>query len=425
MIKRLLDYAKKLNLPLEVFCTKRNEVLIDYLNDNLKSYEVMDIKKYLIKSVINNSVVTLKTEDISNPEEIIRLLKESRELNDELNEAELASKNDLDNSIREEVSINPEEVKNNLKSLIDLKQQFKEIQSIHSSYNFEKLEYELCNTTGTNLKDYTIHGYYYADVNLNFGEKSYLFDKFLMDRRPDFQIFKSKLINSVEESLLKANSKSVKTDKYNLILSNKCVFDLLDAFALDFHAETINKGNTAFANKFNEKVFSDLITIIEDPANQTMVGSRMFDEEGTKTSFKKIIDKGVFKTKLYNKKYAKIENAKSTGNSFGVRNLYLEPGNKTSDELLQELNDGVYIDNLMGIHSGINHLTGDLSLQCEGFIVSDGKKTTGLNQAILATNIFELFNNVKAIANDLEFFGSRGGAPSMLIENVTIAGKEV
>ena len=52
-------------------------------------------------------------------------------------------------------------------------------------------------------------------------------------------------------------------------------------------------------------------------------------------------------------------------------------------------------------------------------------KTKAVNHIILATNIFELFTQVKEIGSDLEWFGTNGGAPSLLIENITIAGKEV
>ena len=116
---------------------------------------------------------------------------------------------------------------------------------------------------------------------------------------------------------------------------------------------------------------------------------------------------------------------KIAGNSFGIRNMYLVPGEISESDLLKKLNNGFYINNLMGLHSGINHVTGDISLQCEGFVIENGKMTRGLNQVILATNIFELLNNVKEIASDLEFFSSYGGAASILVENITIAGKEV
>ena len=83
------------------------------------------------------------------------------------------------------------------------------------------------------------------------------------------------------------------------------------------------------------------------------------------------------------------------------------------------------IDELKGLHSGVNHLTGDISLQCEGFEIKGGKKTNGLNQIVLTTNIFELFNNVKEIANVLlnEYNGVVPDKKELLIKLPGVGGK--
>ena len=43
---------------------------------------------------------------------------------------------------------------------------------------------------------------------------------------------------------------------------------------------------------------------------------------------------------------------------------------------------------------------------------------------ILSTNIFEVFSNVLDVGNDLSKDNLNISAPSLLLENITIAGKE-
>ena len=89
-------------------------------------------------------------------------------------------------------------------------------------------------------------------------------------------------------------------------------------------------------NKIGEKVFHKKVTIVEDPLNEALPGKRLFDDEGTATSFKEIIKEGILKTYLYNIKEAKLEEKESTGNGYqgiDVRNMYLVKGNKTKEEL--------------------------------------------------------------------------------------------
>ena len=44
----------------------------------------------------------------------------------------------------------------------------------------------------------------------------------------------------------------------------------------------------------------------------------------------------------------------ATGNANGVNNLYIEKGNKTFDELVTELNNGIIIDEAYGFHAGVD-----------------------------------------------------------------------
>lgn len=425
MIEKLLKRAKEEKLDLEIYSIKNNETTIEYLEEKMVNFKIQNIKKYKIKAIVDGIAVEITTLDISSPDDIIEQLKIARKLTDELDEVTLATKEKIELKDRKVLSFDTNEIKNNLKSFNhELKEKYSEVFSIRSEFNFEQDDYEIYNTNGTNLKDSNYHAYYYTDVVLKINEQNLEFYRFLMDKNLDFEKFKRKVEEDLINTLNKVGAKSIVTDKYDILLENKSVYDILNALAMDFHARNISKKQSVFTDKLGEKIFSNKINIVEDPANDKLIGTRLFDDEGVKTYFKKIVDKGVFTTELYDKKYARKDNVKSTGNSYGVRNLYIEPGKKSEDELLEKVEKGIYVEKLLGIHSGINHLTGDMSIQCEGFKIENGKKTIPVNQIVLSTNIFELFGNVKEIANNLEFFGSTGGAPSMLINNITIAGKE-
>lgn len=426
MINKLLEYAKKDNLELEVYAIKNNEITVEYLNDKLANYQVQNIQEYKIKALLDGMAVKITTLDISNPKEIIQQLKTTRELSDELDEDTLAEQIDIEISDRYTKDINPQEIKANIKKFNNaMKQKYKEIFTIRTKFNFEIDEYEIYNTNGVNLVDSNYHSYYYSDVVLKVGDKNLSCDKYIMAKEIDFEKFKLAVEEEIEDTIKKNCAQSISTNKYNIVLNNKSVYDILNAFSVDFYAKNIANKQSVFTDKLNQQIFSEKITIIEDPANANLVGTRRFDTEGTKTYYKKIVDKGVFTTKLYNKKYAAKEKVASTGNVFGVRNMAIMPGEKNKLELFKALDKGIYVHNLMGIHSAINHLTGDISIQCEGFAIENGKKTVALKHIILATNIFELFGQVKEVGSDLEWFSSYGGAPSLLIENITIAGKEV
>ena len=179
-------------------------------------------------------------------------------------------------------------------------------------------------------------------------------------------------------------------------------------------------------NKIDNKVFSDKLTIIEDPTNKDLPGYRLFDDEGTLTKKKTIVEKGVLKNYLFNNKEAIIKNIESTGNGYGnisTKNMYVEKGTKKFNELLSEMNDGIYITDYMGsANTSIDLVTGNISIQIFGFLIKDGKIVSGIEPSIMTTTIFELLSNIEEIGDDLTFTNTRVGSPSIFIKNISIAG---
>ena len=92
-------------------------------------------------------------------------------------------------------------------------------------------------------------------------------------------------------------------------------------------------------------------------------------------------------------------------------------------ELLKDVNEGVIITEFAGLHSGANSITGDFSLAAKGFYIKDGKKTFPIEQITVAGNYFDLLKNIKEIGNDLKFPMSSVGAPSVVLDELSIAGK--
>ena len=227
----------------------------------------------------------------------------------------------------------------------------------------------------------------------------------------------------IKEAYDNFKAESVKTSKYNIIINPESMGKILRTFSNMFSKELIDKNLSLLTGKVNTQVFNEKINIVEDPTNEHLVGKRLFDNEGVTTYYKDIVVNGKFITPLYNIKSAKKDNKKSTGNSFGVRNMYIKPGNISEENLLLMLNNGIYIKDLEGLHAGVDTISGNISLQATGYLVEDGIKTKALKMIILSTDLLELLNNVVEVASNLEFYNPLCGSPSILFKDITIAGK--
>ena len=220
--------------------------------------------------------------------------------------------------------------------------------------------------------------------------------------------------------------------KYDMILDGRAMVSLLGAFAGIFYGENAQKGFSMLNGKTGERIASDKVTLRDDALLKGGYGTQPFDSEGVSGKNKAVIEKGVLKTLLYNRKTAKKDGVQSTGNGFkagltgsvktATTNFYLTKGEISQEELFRQMGDGLFITSLMGLHAGTNAVSGDFSLSAEGFRIEGGKQGQPVEQITIAGNFYKLLEAVEEIADDL-YFGSSGiGSPSVLIRNLDIAG---
>ena len=225
---------------------------------------------------------------------------------------------------------------------------------------------------------------------------------------------------------------SVPSGKYDVILDGRTMVSLLGAFAGVFFGENAQKGFSLLKGKTGERIASEKVTLRDDALLAGGYGTQPFDSEGVSGKNKAVIEKGVLKTLLYNRKTAKKDGVPPTGNGFkagltgsvktATTNFYLTQGEPTQEELFRQMGNGLFITSLMGLHAGCNAVSGDFSLSAEGFRIEDGKQGRPVEQITIAGNFYKLLESVEEIADDL-YFGSNGmGAPSVLVRNLDIAG---
>ena len=239
-----------------------------------------------------------------------------------------------------------------------------------------------------------------------------------------------KLANSIiEEATSQLGGEACDTGTYKTVLSNHAVASLLNAYVSSFDAEEVQKHTSFFENKLHTKVASSKLNLEDRPLQKSLF-ARGFDDEGVATYNKSLIKKGVLETYLYNLTTAAKDGVKSTGNGYGAVKigtaptfLYMKPGRKSLEELFKEVNNGVYITSLEGLHAGLDPQTGNFSLQSTGFLIKDGKKDRGLDIITVSGNLFKLFNSIGAIGNDSKVFSSGTCCPSMIVNKLSIGGK--
>lgn len=242
---------------------------------------------------------------------------------------------------------------------------------------------------------------------------------------------------AIVEATAKLGGKTPDTGIYPVVFSPKAMASLLETFSPVFSAERTQKGLSALAGKEGERIGAECLTIVDDPMHPENLFRRNFDSEGSPAYSKNVIENGILTTLLHNLKTANTAGVKTTGNaakagyagtvSVQPYTMYIAPGTATEKELLERAGNGVYIDFLTGLHAGANAVTGDFSLQSGGYRIENGCLTERISAFTVAGNFYDLLKKILYVAENMILPSPVGkttfGAPSVLVEGLSIAGK--
>ena len=236
-----------------------------------------------------------------------------------------------------------------------------------------------------------------------------------------------------EDVLGKLGAKSLKSGSYPVILERKAMTSLFSAFSGMFSGELIGKGISPLKDKLDAAVFSEKISVLDDPRDPQVLSCCAFDDEGCPTRAKTLVDGGVFRMMLHDSKSAARLGAESTGNGFkagyaspvGVQPMGLRilPGEKSLEELQAALGDCFVIQEFQGLHAGVDPVTTDFSLQCAGYWVKDGKKERSVTLVTAAGNFLDLMKKVTEVGNDLDWSYYSIACPSIAFSECAISGE--
>ncbi|MBI3557812.1 MAG: TldD/PmbA family protein [Deltaproteobacteria bacterium] len=215
-----------------------------------------------------------------------------------------------------------------------------------------------------------------------------------------------------------------------VVLKNSVVADLLGFLSGSFSAESIDKNFSLLVGKKGEKLFSPKLTIVDDGLLTDGTSTQPFDGEGQPARLTTLVDGGVIANFIYDLYYARKHKTATTGNSsrggvksppgVGTTNVYLKPGSRSFDMLVADAGKGVYITDLLGLHTA-NPVTGEFSVGASGVLIEGGRLTTPVKGFAIAGNLVDLLHDVADVGSDMRFWGSVG-APSLLVSKLAISG---
>ena len=109
--------------------------------------------------------------------------------------------------------------------------------------------------------------------------------------------------------------------------------------------------------------------------------------------------------------------------SAGCRALVLTPGSKGSDEILASVGEGLYVQSVTGIHSGVNPVSGDFSVGAEGLMIRDGSLAEPVREITVASTLQRMLQSVVEIGSDLRWLPGTAAGQTLAIADMALSGE--
>jgi PmbA protein len=111
-----------------------------------------------------------------------------------------------------------------------------------------------------------------------------------------------------------------------------------------------------------------------------------------------------------------------SGPGTGARALSVVPGDRTPEQILADVGDGLLVQSVSGIHSGVNPVSGDFSVGAEGLLIRGGALADPVREITIASTLQRILAGVVAIGNDLERLPSLATGVTLAVSDVSMSG---
>ncbi len=193
--------------------------------------------------------------------------------------------------------------------------------------------------------------------------------------------------------------------------------------------QNAQQGTSFLAGESGKALWSENVTINDNPVLSGRCGSRPMDDEGMPTGRRRLVDRGMLKGFVWDSYSGAVSGEGSTGNAVrdmasgtvspAPLNLQLAPGRGTLSSLIGSVDRGYLVWGCQGAHTS-NTETGDFSFVASpGLRIERGETVGGVRGVMISGNVSDLMSNVERVGADVEDFGN-ALIPSVLFSNVRI-----
>jgi PmbA protein len=238
--------------------------------------------------------------------------------------------------------------------------------------------------------------------------------------------------DAVERATRLLGAKKAKSGRFVVLLDPRVTSSLLGIVASAFSGEAVTKGRSLFAGRVGEEVAVSMLEIVDDPTDARAFGASRYDAEGLACRRNVLIEGGVLRGFVFDTVSARRASTASTASAVrggyattpvaGCRAVLLSPGALDARGIMSEVGEGLYVQSVSGIHSGVNPVSGDFSVGAEGLMVRGGELAEPVREVTIASTLQRMLQSVLHIGRDVEWLPGVAAGQTLAIGDIALSG---
>jgi len=301
-----------------------------------------------------------------------------------------------------------------------------------SNYSDGAVEIAVATTTGVRRHGRENGCYVSISTLADDGDETQTGFGFSVGRSPDqFDLGKAAREAAERATRLLGATKPAST-RTTVVLDPYVTAMFIGVIASTLNGEAVSKGRSLFKDRLGDQVANPLVTLVDDPTNSLAYTATDLDGEGLAARRNELIRDGVLQQFVHNSYSARRVGAVSTGNAVrggfkstpgvGCLALQLRPGTRDQAALVADVDDGVLIQSVAGLHSGVNPISGDFSVGASGLVISNGTTGAPIREFTIASTLQRMLLDVVEVGGDVDWLPMSAAGVSLVIRDVTLSG---
>lgn len=239
--------------------------------------------------------------------------------------------------------------------------------------------------------------------------------------------------SAVDRTVRLLGAKQAPSRRLTVVLEPFVTAQFLSLIGSTLTGDAVLKGYSPFGERVGESIAASSVTLVEDPTDPDAFMASRYDHEGLATRRVPLVEGGVLRGFLHNAYSGARSGNGSTGSAFrsglsapagvGCRALAVAPGRLTAEEVLASVGEGLLVQDVKGLHSGVNPISGDFSAGAEGLLIRDGQLAEPVREITIASTLQRMLQDVVAVGNDVTRLPLRAAGLTLAVGDVTMGGR--